>query len=275
MDQLCPTGVQSIWILLPVNSKFYCCLGGEICGFCKNRMYFVLLFLSLLLQLIITEWFLICLIELFGCWRESPHHYRLLKSILEQEPANWFPGDTTPGVFLSLPFFLWTPRRTLPFSPFLSLSPPFCCWTDGLCSFIHKGYTNFDLALHSEPVSDRGGGMDWNRAEKVEAMWEVVLLARHLELHPPPPLWLSFLLLSSSGPRILSIMYECHNQRRSIFWPRTWGASAYSCTLDTKSWPSSLTNKNLRMQTSDFCWPTLNQGSCTLVYVRSVLLQIL
>lgn len=85
-------------------------------------MYFVLLFLSLLLQLIITEWFLICLIELFGCWRESPHHYRLLKSILEQEPANWFPGDTTPGVFLSLPFFLWTPRRTLPFSPFLPLS---------------------------------------------------------------------------------------------------------------------------------------------------------
>lgn len=24
--------------------------------------------------------------------------------------------------------------------------------TDGLCSFIHKGYTNFDLALHLQPV---------------------------------------------------------------------------------------------------------------------------
>lgn len=34
----------------------------------------------------------------------------------------------------------------------------FCSCTDGLCSFIHKGYTNFDLALHLQHVSDWDGG---------------------------------------------------------------------------------------------------------------------
>lgn len=39
----------------------------------------------------------------------------------------------------------------------LNLSLSAAC-TDGVCSFIHKGYTNFDLALHLQHVSERGGG---------------------------------------------------------------------------------------------------------------------
>lgn len=83
----------------------------------------------------------------------------------------------------------------------------FCSCTDGLCSFIHKGYTNFDLALHlrlCQRQRERVGG-----CSEVEAEWVVVLLARH----PNCSLCLFSMPCSSSGPCVLSIMHECHNRR--------------------------------------------------------------
>lgn len=88
----------------------------------------------------------------------------------------------------------------------------FCSCTDGLYSFIHKGYTNFDLALHLQHVSDLDGGERVSgregKSEEVEANWEIVLLARNSNCC----LCLLSVVLSSSGPGALSIMHECHNQ---------------------------------------------------------------
>lgn len=55
----------------------------------------------------------------------------------------------------------------------------FCSCTDGLCSFIHKGYTNFDLALHLQHVSDWDGGRvggRWKRSGRL-SYWPDTLTA--------------------------------------------------------------------------------------------------
>lgn len=67
----------------------------------------------------------------------------------------------------------------------LSLSDtplPFCSCTDGLYSFIHKCYGNFDLALDVQHVSDWGGGSWWVVGKEQRGgtrAVELVLLARH------------------------------------------------------------------------------------------------
>lgn len=47
----------------------------------------------------------------------------------------------------------------------------FCSCTDGLYSFIHKGFTNFDLALLLQHVSDRDGGRVGGRERAVRWKW--------------------------------------------------------------------------------------------------------
>lgn len=99
--------------------------------------------------------------------------------------------------------FAFSFRRTL--EP-LSL----CSCTDGLCSFIHKGYTNFDLALHLQHVSGRDGGRVGGR-ERVPRWKRSGWLSCWPDT-PTAPCASSSMLLSSSGPCALSIMHECRNQ---------------------------------------------------------------